>query len=63
MGCETENVQKLNPVFLRLRLFPESDKKLFPLFVIFMFIVNIRALSVMHDVSHWRWVEKTYLFP
>lgn len=37
---ETDSVQKLNSVFLRLRLLPDSDKKLFHLFM----VLNIRTL-------------------
>lgn len=40
MGSETDSVQKLNSVFLRLRLLPDSDKKLFHLFM----VLNIRTL-------------------
>lgn len=59
MSCETEHVQKLNSLFLRLRLFPESDDNVFHLFV----ILNVRTLPIMQNVSKWRWVEKRHLFP
>lgn len=40
MGSENDSVQKLNSVFLRPRLLPDSDKKLFHLFM----VLSVRTL-------------------